>query len=146
MPSAENSFAYERNLGHIETLESHQWKEIPEAKCQICNKKTLCLFVWNARMADKAKSCGFWEETEKEPIKLKTAQAYDYPVLCSSDGQVVKMLSMDKFLPRMMGITNCKDCHQFRDLRNTNNERENDKFDRVKLAMSKDFNNNQRFD
>lgn len=45
------SCCFERNLGRLEILGAHRWRQVSDKKCQICRKETHCLFAWNKRIS-----------------------------------------------------------------------------------------------
>lgn len=42
---------FERNLGHLEMIMAHKWREVLDTDCSVCRKKTYCLFPWNKRLS-----------------------------------------------------------------------------------------------
>ena len=42
---------YERILGHREVLNSHRWTEVHDRKCNLCNKQTYSIVVWNKKLS-----------------------------------------------------------------------------------------------
>lgn len=99
-PIEERSFTYQRVLGHPEMLNAHHWRENSEPNCQICEKRTLCFFVWNKRMASLDQQF-FYKHSSSEPVQLKTAKAYDYPILFTADNQIIRMLNIVEFMERL---------------------------------------------
>lgn len=131
IPGEDRSFNYSRILGHPEMINSHHWIENSELNCKICDKKTLCFFVWNKRMSENF-DLRFFKHSDLEPIQLNQSASYNHPLLVSSDGQIVRMIPILEFIERLKhGKKNCQE-------RPCDNEKETKKHTRVKNQMLKD--------
>merc|ERR1719276_291234 len=84
---------YQRNLGHLEMLNSHRWKEVSSIDCQICRKETYTIVVWNKQLAmeqlryNRKKNRNndempqyYFKHSNLEAVKLNFDQ-YKHPVL-----------------------------------------------------------------
>lgn len=133
----ERSFNYQRVLGHPEIINGQHWRENTELDCQLCEKRTQCIFLFNKRLAHQQPN-KFYNHDNSEPLELLTGQAYDHPILYSTDGQIARMIPVKDFIERLgmfQGVKNSRTC---------NNQFEEIKIKEIRDTIMADFNETER--
>ena len=111
---------YQRILGKDEILGGHRWVEAQESKCDLCNKSTYCLVIWNKHLSRTQDHDFYYHHSSREPI-IYNKHTYKQPVLCSKD-KIHKMIPVHEFYERVL-MRFARSSH----VRYCNNEMENEK-------------------
>lgn len=131
---------YQRNLGKNEIIGSHRWKEATDSQCQLCQKMTYILVVWNKYVSEIKYHDFYFKYSNREPVMI-TSHKQSQPILCTKD-QIHRMIPIGEFYERVATF----DATKYQNKRRTNTDEVAKKQQLVKEVIVNDVNCNEHLD